>query len=122
MSEAGRLAPAHLRRAAIVYIRQSSPSQLERNRESTDRQYALAERAVAGARGRACRPHSSPTTLFFSWPSRGLAAWAIRRASIASAAATSGSRSSLMMLTGGAGTWSGSRLSWVGCTVVLLTR
>jgi DNA invertase Pin-like site-specific DNA recombinase len=47
MSEAGRLAPAHLRRAAIVYIRQSSPSQLERNRESTDRQYALAERAVA---------------------------------------------------------------------------
>jgi DNA invertase Pin-like site-specific DNA recombinase/transposase-like protein len=47
MSEAGKLAPAHLRRAAIVYIRQSSPSQLERNRESTDRQYALAERAVA---------------------------------------------------------------------------
>ena len=47
MSEAGKLAPAHLRRAAIVYIRQSTASQLERNRESTDRQYALADRAVA---------------------------------------------------------------------------
>ena len=47
MNEAGKLAPAHLRRAAIVYIRQSTASQLERNRESTDRQYALAERAVA---------------------------------------------------------------------------
>jgi len=47
MSEAGKLAPAHLRRAAIVYVRQSTASQLERNRESTDRQYALAERAVA---------------------------------------------------------------------------
>jgi DNA invertase Pin-like site-specific DNA recombinase len=47
MNEAGKLAPAHLRRAAIVYIGQSTASQLERNRESTDRQYALAERAVA---------------------------------------------------------------------------
>jgi DNA invertase Pin-like site-specific DNA recombinase/uncharacterized protein YndB with AHSA1/START domain len=31
----------------MVYIRQSTASQLERNRESTDRQYALVERAVA---------------------------------------------------------------------------
>ena len=36
----------HLRRAAIVYVRQSSPSQLERNTESTQRQYALVTRAV----------------------------------------------------------------------------
>ena len=33
-------------RAAIVYVRQSSPGQVERNSESTDRQYALVERAV----------------------------------------------------------------------------
>jgi DNA invertase Pin-like site-specific DNA recombinase len=38
--------PAHLRRQAIVYVRQSTASQLERNRESTDRQYALVERAI----------------------------------------------------------------------------
>ena len=45
MSEAPQ--PAHLRRLAIVYVRQSSAAQLERNRESTDRQYGLVERAVA---------------------------------------------------------------------------
>lgn len=37
---------SHLRRQAIVYVRQSTASQLERNRESTDRQYALVDRAV----------------------------------------------------------------------------
>ena len=37
----------HLRRLAVVYVRQSTAAQLERNRESTDRQYALVERAVA---------------------------------------------------------------------------
>jgi DNA invertase Pin-like site-specific DNA recombinase len=47
MNEIGKLSPAHLRRTAIVYVRQSSAAQLERNRESTDRQYALADRAVA---------------------------------------------------------------------------
>jgi hypothetical protein len=35
----------HTRRAAFVYIRQSSPQQVENNRESTARQYALVERA-----------------------------------------------------------------------------
>ena len=45
MSE--RPQPSHLARPAIVYIRQSSPAQLERNKESTDRQYALVARAVA---------------------------------------------------------------------------
>lgn len=44
MSE--RPQPSHLRRRAVVYVRQSTASQLERNRESTDRQYALVERAV----------------------------------------------------------------------------
>ncbi|MGI8809213.1 MAG: recombinase family protein [Acidimicrobiales bacterium] len=37
---------SHLRRQAVVYVRQSTASQLERNRESTDRQYALVDRAV----------------------------------------------------------------------------
>jgi excisionase family DNA binding protein len=46
MSEYGKVAATHLRRMAVVYVRQSSASQLERNRESTDRQYRLAERAV----------------------------------------------------------------------------
>src|SRR5215211_2308081 len=47
MSEYAKIATTHLRRTAVVYIRQSSASQLERNRESTDRQYALVERAVS---------------------------------------------------------------------------
>ena len=36
----------HLSRAAIVYIRQSTPQQVLDHRESTARQYALADRAV----------------------------------------------------------------------------
>ena len=36
----------HLERAAYVYVRQSTASQVQNNRESTDRQYKLAERAV----------------------------------------------------------------------------
>ncbi len=35
----------HLQRRAMVYIRQSTPSQVENHRESTRRQNALAERA-----------------------------------------------------------------------------
>ncbi len=41
-----KVRPAHLGRAAIVYVRQSSPGQVERNGESTDRQYTLVERAM----------------------------------------------------------------------------
>jgi DNA invertase Pin-like site-specific DNA recombinase len=41
-----KVRPAHLGRAALVYVRQSSPGQVERNTESTARQYALVERAV----------------------------------------------------------------------------
>ena len=36
----------HRYRSAVVYVRQSTPGQVEHNTESTDRQYALAERAV----------------------------------------------------------------------------
>ncbi len=45
MTEHSRIAASHLARRAIVYLRQSSASQVEHNRESTDRQYALAFKA-----------------------------------------------------------------------------
>ena len=47
MNEHSKITAVHLRRAAVVYIRQSSAAQVEHNRESTARQYALADRAVA---------------------------------------------------------------------------
>ena len=37
----------HRHRAAVVYIRQSHPSQMENHPESTARQYALVEKAIA---------------------------------------------------------------------------
>ena len=37
--------PSHLRRAAFVYVRQSTAAQVKYHRESTRRQYDLAERA-----------------------------------------------------------------------------
>ncbi len=40
-----KVKPAHLHRGAFVYVRQSTPSQVEYHRESTQRQYALVERA-----------------------------------------------------------------------------
>jgi DNA invertase Pin-like site-specific DNA recombinase len=40
-----KIRPEHVRRQAIVYIRQSSPHQVRDHRESTARQYALVERA-----------------------------------------------------------------------------
>lgn len=46
MSDNSKIRPTHLGRAAYVYIRQSSPTQLVRNRESTDRQYQLVHRAL----------------------------------------------------------------------------
>ena len=46
MSERSKLSASHLRRQAFVYLRQSSQAQLERNVESTARQYALVARAV----------------------------------------------------------------------------
>ena len=45
MNERLKITPAHLARQAIVYLRQSSAAQVEHNRESTDRQYALAGKA-----------------------------------------------------------------------------
>src|SRR6202451_2697234 len=45
MSDFSKVRSSHTRRSALVYIRQSSPSQVENNRESTARQYALVEKA-----------------------------------------------------------------------------
>ena len=45
MSES-KVTASHLRRAAVVYVRQSSLAQVSRNRESTARQYDLVGRAV----------------------------------------------------------------------------
>ena len=45
MTDLSRIKPSHTQRAAYVYIRQSTPGQVEHNRESTARQYALADRA-----------------------------------------------------------------------------
>ena len=46
MSENSKITTDHLRRCAVVFVRQSSSTQVENNRESTARQYPLAERAV----------------------------------------------------------------------------
>ena len=40
-----KIQPRHLRRRAVVYVRQSTPRQVINNQESTRRQYQLAERA-----------------------------------------------------------------------------
>jgi len=46
MTDNTKIKPTHQRRNAYVYIRQSTATQLERNTESTRRQYALVDRAI----------------------------------------------------------------------------
>jgi len=46
MSASERIKATHLQRCAYVYVRQSTASQVQHNRESTDRQYKLADRAL----------------------------------------------------------------------------
>jgi DNA invertase Pin-like site-specific DNA recombinase len=46
MSNSEKLRPNHLQRRAYVYVRQSTPAQVACNRESTDRQYKLVDRAL----------------------------------------------------------------------------
>jgi len=45
MNDSAKIKPTHIQRAAIVYVRQSTTSQVENHRESTARQYALVQRA-----------------------------------------------------------------------------
>ncbi|MCA1699015.1 MAG: recombinase family protein [Actinobacteria bacterium] len=46
MSDRGKITEQHRRRRAVVYVRQSTLTQVERNHESRARQYALRERAI----------------------------------------------------------------------------
>lgn len=46
MSANDKIKAMHLKRCAIVYVRQSTAAQVQYNRESTDRQYKLSERAL----------------------------------------------------------------------------
>ena len=46
MSEHSKITVSHRSRAAVIYVRQSTLAQLERNTESTARQYDLVERAI----------------------------------------------------------------------------
>jgi DNA invertase Pin-like site-specific DNA recombinase len=46
-SESHKVTPRHLQRNAYLYVRQSTLRQVLENTESTQRQYALRERAVA---------------------------------------------------------------------------
>ena len=46
MTDLSKIKPAHTLRGAFVYVRQSSAAQVEHNRESTERQYALVDRAI----------------------------------------------------------------------------
>ena len=43
----GKIQHAHIERQAVVYLRQSTLKQVYEHRESTTRQYALKERAIA---------------------------------------------------------------------------
>ncbi len=47
MMQDAKISAVHRQRLAVVYVRQSSPTQLERNRESTMRQYNFVARAIA---------------------------------------------------------------------------
>ena len=46
MNDTTKIKTIHLQRVAIIYLRQSTMHQLQYNRESTDRQYALVDKAV----------------------------------------------------------------------------
>ena len=46
-ADAQKLKPEHLKRDAYLYVRQSTPRQVLENSESTKRQYALQQRAIA---------------------------------------------------------------------------
>src|SRR6267154_2109476 len=47
MNDVAKIGVSHLHRIAYVYLRPSSPAQVEHNRESTERQYALVFKAAA---------------------------------------------------------------------------
>ena len=46
LAVSSKIQPCHPDRLAVVYVRQSTIQQVTENRESTDRQYALVNRAI----------------------------------------------------------------------------
>ena len=46
MSSSAKIKQTHLDRSAYVYVRQSTATQVQHNRESTERQYKLVDRAM----------------------------------------------------------------------------
>jgi DNA invertase Pin-like site-specific DNA recombinase len=46
LSSVQKIAPQHLERLAVIYLRQSSPKQVRENFRSTERQYGLADEAA----------------------------------------------------------------------------
>jgi len=46
MNDQTKITEQHLRRRAVVYVRQSTMTQVDRNHESRARQYALRQRAI----------------------------------------------------------------------------
>ena len=46
MNDVTKISASHLRRLAYIYLRQSTPAQLEHHKESTQRQYALVSKAT----------------------------------------------------------------------------
>ena len=46
MTDLSRIQPSHTARASYIYVRQSSPSEVEHNRGSAARRYALADRGL----------------------------------------------------------------------------
>lgn len=47
MTETSKITAGRLSRAAVIYVRQSTPGQVAVNTESTARQYDLTQRAVS---------------------------------------------------------------------------
>ena len=62
-----KIGPRYLARLALVYVRQSSPGQVRGNRESTARQYSLAER------GGGVECHFMPVNQSVFWSDYGMA-------------------------------------------------
>ena len=70
MNERIKITASHLSRQSVVYLRQSSAAQVEHNRESTERQYALAAKAVdLGWSVEGCGHRAASRSGIQCWPS-----------------------------------------------------
>ena len=76
MSDITKIGASHLSRAAYVYLRQSSAAQVEHNRESTQRQYAL-ERVGTELNRRGFPKGAKHDSSL--WPGGGRRGWRMKR-------------------------------------------